>query len=101
MFPVAVFLSLWLSPHALIYEWAILVPAAVVLWKEFPGRRDAWLCLFTAGWLALLVSTTLAKGQIDFLPPGPVVQVAVPAMGWVGWRVARELATPRPPPADG
>lgn len=101
MFPVAVFLSLWLSPHALIYEWAILVPAAVVLWKEFPGRRDAWLCLFAAGWLALLVSTTLAKGQIDFLSPGPVVQVAVPVMGWVGWRVARELATPRPPPADG
>ena len=35
MFPVAVFLSLWASPHALVYEWALLVAAAVVLWLVF------------------------------------------------------------------
>ncbi|MBX9624804.1 MAG: DUF2029 domain-containing protein [Gemmataceae bacterium] len=97
MFPVAVFLSLWLSPHALIYEWAILVPAAVVLWTEYPGRRDAWVCLFTAAWVALTFSTIAAKGQIDHLPAGsPVVQFGVPVMGWVGWRVARELVRVRP-----
>ncbi|MBX9581801.1 MAG: DUF2029 domain-containing protein [Gemmataceae bacterium] len=98
MFPAAVFLSLWLSPHALVYEWAVLVPAAVVLWQESPGRRDAWLCLFVAGWLALLVGTPLAKLEIEHLPPGPVVQVSVLLMGWVGWRVARELVRPSAAP---
>lgn len=91
MFPVAVFLSLWLSPHALIYEWAVLVPAAVVLWRRFPGRRDAWLCLLAVAWLVLMVSTPLALVQIRYLHPPAVVQVAVPVMGWVSWRVAREL----------
>jgi hypothetical protein len=46
MFTVAVFLSLWASPHALVYEWALLVAAAVVLWDRFPASRDVWLCLF-------------------------------------------------------
>lgn len=92
MFPVAAFLSLWASPHTLIYEWAILVPAAVVLWERFPERREGWLCLFTLAWLILAVSTPLAKVQIDYLNPPAVVQVAVPVMGLVGWLVIRELA---------
>lgn len=91
MFPVAVFLSLWVSPHALIYEWAILIPAAVVLWERFPERRDVWLCLFALAWVALAVSTPLAKVQLDYLQPPAVVQVAVPVMGLVGWSGAREL----------
>lgn len=92
MFPTAVFLSLWVSPHALIYEWSLLVPAAIVLWQRVPDRRDVWLVLFTVAWIALAISTTLAKGQIDYLQPPFVVQIAVPVMGVVGWRAMRELA---------
>lgn len=95
MFPVAVFLSLWASPHTLIYEWTLLVPAAVVLWERFPGRREAWLCLFTLAWAALAASTPLAKVQIDYLHPPAVIQLAVPVMGLVGWLVVRELAAVR------
>lgn len=91
MFPVAVFLSLWVSPHSLIYEWAILVPATIVLWERFPERRDVWLCLFVLAWLVLAVSTPLAKLQIDYLKPPGVVQLAIPVMGIVGWLVIREL----------
>ena len=90
MFPVAVFLSLWASPHALVYEWALLVPAAVVLWERFPQSRDAWLCLFALAWVALAVSTPLALFQIKHLPVA--VQVSVPFLGVVGWLAARELA---------
>jgi hypothetical protein len=96
MFPVAVFLSLWVSPHALIYEWALLVPAAVVLWECLPERRDAWLCLFAVAWCVLAASTPLAKVQIDYLHPPAVLQVAVPVMGLVGWLAMRELAAPYP-----
>jgi len=95
MFPVAVFLSLWASPHALIYEWALLVPAAVVLWNEFSQRRDVWLCLFVLAWAALTVSTTLTLVEIRYLRPPVVVQVSIPVMGVVGWLAMRELGRVR------
>jgi hypothetical protein len=91
MFPVAVFLSLWASPHALVYEWALLVAAAVVLWDRFPASRDVWLCLFALAWLGLAITTSLARSQIGAGWP-VVVQVGVPVLGVVGWRAARELA---------
>ena len=91
MFPVAVFLSLWVSPHTLIYEWAILVPAAVVLWERFPERRDVWLCLFIVAWAVLAASTPLAKVQIDYLKPPGVVQIAIPVVGIIGGLVIWEL----------
>ena len=95
MFPVAVFLSLWASPHALIYEWALLVAAAIVLWERFPERRDAWLCLFALAWLALAVSTVAAKVQIDRQWP-VALQPSVPVLGVVGWLAARELMARSP-----
>jgi hypothetical protein len=91
MFPVAVFLSLWVSPHALIYEWTLLAAACIVLWKEHPAKRDAWLCLFALGWVALAVSTPLAYLQ-RHLPV--TVQVGVPVMGFVGYMAARQLCRP-------
>jgi hypothetical protein len=103
MFPAAVFLSLWASPHALVYEWALLVAAAVVVWERFPDRRDAWVCLFALAWVALAISTPLAKSQIAAGWP-VAVQVAVPVLGVVGWLAAWELewaakAQARPPGA--
>jgi alpha-1,2-mannosyltransferase len=91
MFPIAVFLSLWVSPHALIYEWAILVAPAIVLWNEFPHRRDVWLCLFPVAWGILAASTPLAKVEIDYLNWSITVQLAIPVMGLIGWAVIREL----------
>jgi alpha-1,2-mannosyltransferase len=94
MFPVAVFLSLWVSPHVLVYEWSLLIAAALVLWERFPERRDAWLCLFTLTWAVLAASTPLAKVQIDYLKTPGTAQLAVPIMGIVGWLAIRELARP-------
>lgn len=90
MFPTAVFLTLWASPHTLIYEWAQLVPAAIVLWERVPEKRDAWLVLFTAAWLVLAASTPLTKVQIDYMNLPGVVQIAIPVMGLIGWLVIRE-----------
>ena len=91
MFPIAVFLSLWASPHALIYEWALLVAVAVVLWERFPASRDVWQCLFALTWVALAVTTSLARMQQSEKWP-VVLQVGVPVLGLVGWLAARELA---------
>lgn len=98
MFPAAVFLSLWASPHALIYEWALLVAAAVVLWERFPGSRDVWLPLFALAWAGLTATSALAITQMRWGCP-VVLQAGVPVMGIVGWLAARELA--RAPGARG
>jgi len=100
MFPVAVFLSLYASPHALIYEWALAFAAGLVLWERFPASRDVWLCLFAASWVVLLASTPLALVQERFLHLPAVLQISVPVMGVVGWRAARELTIARPTDAQ-
>lgn len=99
MFPIAVFLSLWASPHALIYEWALLFAAGVVVWERVPASRDVWVCLFALAWIALSVSTVAAKVQDDLGSP-VTLQVSMPVMGIVGWRAARELMPPRSPGAQ-
>lgn len=91
MFPAAVYLSLWASPHALVYEWALLVAVAVVVWEKFPASRDAWLCLFALAWVALAVGVPLASMQINS-KAAVVVQPAVPVLGLVGWLAAKQLA---------
>lgn len=94
MFPVAVFLSLWASPHALVYEWALLVAVAVVLWERFPDSRDTWVSLFALAWVALAITTPLAKSQIAAGWP-VAVQFGVPLLGLAGWLGAKELARAR------
>jgi hypothetical protein len=96
MFPVAVLLSLWASPHALIYEWALLVAAGVVLWEQLPAHRDVWICLFAVMWVILAASTPLSLVQEKFLELPGVVQISVPVIGLVAWRAARELMLARP-----
>jgi hypothetical protein len=100
MFPAAVFLSLWVSPHTLIYEWALLIAAAVVLWERFPARRDTWLPLFTLAWLALTISTTATLVQVRYLHLPAQLQVSIPVLGYVGFRVFRDLGRANPTP-DG
>lgn len=91
MFPIAVYLSLWASPHALVYEWALVVAAAVVLWEKFQASRNAWLCIFAIAWIALAISVTLSSMQIRADWP-VVLQIGVPLLGCCGWLTARELA---------
>lgn len=98
MFPVAVFLSLWVSPHTLIYEWALLFAAAVVLWERLPARRDTWLTLFAVAWAVLTVSTTLALVQIRHLGWPIAVQLSIPVLAFVGVRVIRALGGRYPTP---
>ncbi|QDU20608.1 glycosyltransferase family 87 protein [Urbifossiella limnaea] len=91
MFPAAVFVTLWASPHTLIYEWALLFAAAVVLWERLPARRDTWLTWFTVAWLALTVSTTATLVQKRFLGWPVLFQLSIPVLAVVGVRLFRSL----------
>ncbi|HYH68117.1 MAG TPA: glycosyltransferase family 87 protein [Urbifossiella sp.] len=99
MFPTSVFVTLWVSPHTLIYEWALLVAAAVVLWDRLPARRDTWLTWFTVAWLGLTVSTTATLVQKRALDLPVLFQLSIPVLAVVGYRLFRALGDRRPVPA--
>ncbi len=113
MFAAMILLTLWASPHALIYEWAIAFAAGYLLWERAPNRRE-WVVPLAAMWLALLISTHFCQAQIwvwsklapersqavwEPHPDGNVVillQVSVPTAVGFGWAVLRLLHRERP-----
>jgi hypothetical protein len=92
-FAVAVLLTLWLTPYAMIYDWSILLVPAALLWLHVPEGRPRWLVVFALLWLAGLASGPLVRGQLAVLPVA--VQVSVPALAvavgavWRGLRAHR------------
>ncbi len=80
VFAAAVLLTLWASPHAMIYDWAVVAVPAVLLAGR-PGLR--WP--FAVGWAALAVGTEVGMWQAK-LWGEPVVQLSAAALAWAGWR---------------
>jgi alpha-1,2-mannosyltransferase len=64
----AVCLSAWLAPHALIYDWAILIIPAVLFWQMLPDQRDMLRALYALVWVAGFVSGPLVIAQLALLP---------------------------------
>jgi hypothetical protein len=100
LFGASVLLMLWVSPHTMVYEWAIAVVPAVLWWSHLPRLRSAWLVLFAVAWGALFVSTDFCRIQLrieqyvfDWKQGNAIlVQVSVPLLAWVGWRIVRLLS---------
>ena len=94
-FAVAVLLTLWISPYAMIYDWSILLIPATLLWRHVPAERPRWRVLFAALWLVSFVSGPLVRGQEKVLPFA--VQISVPvlaAVAVVGWMGLRRRVLP-------
>lgn len=89
LFAMAVFVTLWASPHTMTYEWALAVIPAVLLWDSRPEQQPTWLVLFAIAWVALFLSAPLAKAQVQTL--GIAIQLSVPVMAFVGIRASRAL----------
>lgn len=96
-FAAAAFVTLWASPHAMLYEWSLVLIPAILLWTRVPEGRPAWRVSFAVGWLALTAGTPLAKLMFDAC--GFAILVAVPVLAWSAEAVRRELARLRPAPA--
>lgn len=92
-FASAIVLTLLITPHALIYEWTLLLIPAVLLWQAFGARQSALVSPFAAVWLAGTLSWQLTEMQIlagRLLGAGTgAVQISVPILLWASWRVWR------------
>jgi alpha-1,2-mannosyltransferase len=71
----AICLTLWLTPHAMIYDWAILLIPAVLLWQN--SSAD-WKGIYALVWVAAFISGPFTLGQLKLLPLA--VQISVPVL---------------------
>jgi alpha-1,2-mannosyltransferase len=97
LFAAAVFVTLWASPHTMVYDWSLVLIPVVVLWERRPQQRDQWLPLFAAGWAVLFISTQLAQWM--FKSTGAALQLSVPVLAILAILAARVLG--RQPPSNG
>jgi hypothetical protein len=65
VFGAVVFLTLWGSPHALIYEWSVLGVTGVLWWRKLAHVPAARFLLFGASWLVMFLSTHFTELQLD------------------------------------
>ncbi len=87
VFGAAIALTLWLTPHAMIYDWALLLIPAIFLWETLPQARDRWRMFFAVLWIAALLSGPLTVAQLRVLPVA--VQVSVPLLALVLYQIGR------------
>ncbi len=90
MFGAVVFVTLWGSPHALIYEWSVLGVTAVLWWRKLATDAPARFVLFGTAWLAFFLSTHFAEMQVN--NTGRAVQVSVPILAAVAVFALKFLA---------
>lgn len=93
-FAAAVCLSLWITPHAMIYDWALLLIPALLLWMGGPPPRIDWQILFAIVWVAAFLSDPLTF--LQYQAWRWAFQASVPVLGWVLHRAYRWLMASDP-----
>jgi hypothetical protein len=78
LFAAAICLTIWISPHAMIYDWSILLIAAVLLWQRHPEMRNLWKPLFASIWIATFISGPLTYIQLKYIPIA--IQISIPIL---------------------
>ncbi|MCS7178676.1 MAG: glycosyltransferase family 87 protein [Anaerolineae bacterium] len=91
-FAAAVALTLWITPHAMIYDWAILLIPAVLLWEEVPERRREWRALYALVWLTTFLAPPLTYGQWRLAHRA--VQITLLALSLALYRIRQSLNRP-------
>jgi alpha-1,2-mannosyltransferase len=79
LFAAAICLTIWISPHAMIYDWSILIIPAVIFWQSFPLLKPLFKVLYALIWIATFISTPLTVAQLKFLPIA--LQISLPILG--------------------
>jgi alpha-1,2-mannosyltransferase len=71
----AIVLTLWVSPHAMIYDWAILLIPAILVWQNTSVDLKG---IFALVWVATFLSGSLTIGQLKLLPFA--IQISIPIL---------------------
>lgn len=97
LYAAAICLTLWLTPHAMVYDWAIALIPALLLWRARPDLQGELRAIFALFWVALLLSGPLTLAQLRLLPFA--LQISVVLWGWALVWLWRRLRAPAQPNA--
>jgi len=89
LFAGAICLTLWITPHAMIYDWTIFLIPAILFWEKRPDCRGLWKVLFALIWVTTLLSGPLTLGQLKILPFS--VQISIPVLMFVLYNAYQNL----------
>jgi alpha-1,2-mannosyltransferase len=78
LFAGAVCLTIWITPHAMIYDWSILLIAAILFWQARPNLSSLWKPTYGLIWMAAFLSGPFTYGQLKILPFA--FQASIPAV---------------------
>jgi alpha-1,2-mannosyltransferase len=81
LFAIAICLTIWITPHAMIYDWSILLIPAILFWQAYPQLRYFWKPAFSIIWIATFLSGPLTVLQLKILPIA--VQISVPVLFFI------------------
>jgi hypothetical protein len=89
IFAAAICLTIWITPHAMIYDWSILLIPAILLWQARPELRNLWKPLFALIWIVTFISGILTYAQLQKLPVA--IQLSIPVLFWVYLETNRNI----------
>lgn len=78
LFAGAICLTIWITPHAMVYDWSILVIPAILFWQAYPTLKPLLKTLYALVWIAMFLSAPLTLAQLKFLPVA--VQISIPIL---------------------
>jgi len=91
LFASAICLTIWITPHAMIYDWSILLIPAILFWQARPELQQLWKPLFAIIWIATFISAPLTLGQLRIIPFA--IQISIPILLLVLLMAFKSLTT--------
>ncbi len=76
LFAGMICLTIWVTPHAMIYDWSILLIPAIIFWQVYPHLKPLLKTMYALIWIATFLSTPLTLAQLKFLPVA--IQISIP-----------------------
>jgi alpha-1,2-mannosyltransferase len=76
MFAAAICFSMLITPHAMIYDWSLLLIPAVILWNYFGVYKQLITAIFAIMWIGAFISGPLSFLQLNYFHIA--VQISIP-----------------------
>jgi alpha-1,2-mannosyltransferase len=89
LFASSIYLTIWITPHAMIYDWSILLIPAILLWQTYPQLQYFWTPAFSLIWIATFLSGPLTVLQLKILPIA--IQISIPVIAWVYLAIYQQI----------
>jgi alpha-1,2-mannosyltransferase len=89
LFAGAICLTIWITPHAMIYDWSILLIPAILYWQKLHEIRPLLKTMFALVWIATFLSGPLTLAQLKIIPVA--IQISVPILFLVYLTIYQQL----------